>query len=190
VHAEAEAEAPRAGTTPNAAVPIAALTPRTDPDVRPMRLYRHGTADAARCFAFCVLRAFFALLNLVSAQCAMVRRGMALNPSTDKLIKIGGAVFNKLVATEGYKLNRSTGELERSNASAPPAARRGADAATPSSAVAPRRLAMEEDETREDDAAPRFASQRAASPQARRAGRAEAVGRSPPPAARRRSGRA
>lgn len=126
---------------------------------------------------------------------------MALSPLTDKLIKIGGPVYNKLVATEGYVLNRSTGEMEQRSgaATAPPGARRGGDATTPGSAVAPRRLerAME-DESPPAMKAPgggagrgtsRFASNRSPSPPGRKP-RAEAAGRSPPPAARRRSGRA
>ena len=130
----------------------------------------------------------------------MVRKGFALNPLSDRMIKIGGPAYCKLVATEGYALNRSTGEMERRGAaSEPPGARRAAEAATPGSAVAPRRLerAMAEDSPDDGPAAGggsagrstpvRFAS-RAPSPPGRKA-RGDAAGASPKPAARRKSGR-
>ena len=185
-----EADEPRAGRTPRAIAADAEDeeddTPHTDPDVRPTLLASlpvHFVSDTTH----------------RRPQCTMVRKGMALSPLTDKLIKIGGPVYNKLVATEGYVLNRSTGEMEqRSGAkTAPPGGRRGGDATTPGSAVAPRRL-----ERAMEDGSPAlaaagsagrntngFASNRSPSPPGRKP-RAEAAGRSPPPAARRKSGRA
>ena len=132
----------------------------------------------------------------------MVRKGFALNPSTDRMIKIGGPAYCKLVATEGYALNRSTGEMERRGAaSEPPGARRGAEATTPGSAVAPRRLerAMAEDSPDDPPAkgnsgsvgrssSPLRIASRAPSPPGRKA-RGAAAGASPKPAARRKSGR-
>ncbi len=192
-----EADAPRAGRTPRAVIQAEEEddqddTPHTEPDVRPTH-------------ALLVCLASGLPVRPVSdhaKQCPIVRKGMALSPLTDKLIKIGGPVYNKLVATEGYVLNRSTGEMEQRSgaATAPPGARRGGGGATtPGSAVAPRRL-----ERAMDDESPpvamkargsagrgtsRFASNRSPSPPGRKP-RAEAAGRSPPPAARRRSGRA
>jgi hypothetical protein len=191
-----EADAPRAGRTPRTVIQAEEDdeddTPHTDPDVRP----------AHNCMR-CSHRGCLCVLYLTQCfQCPIVRKGMALSPLTDKLIKIGGPVYNKLVATEGYVLNRSTGEMEQRSgaATAPPGARRGGGGATtPGSAVAPRRL-----ERAMDDESPpvamkaggsagrgtsRFASNRSPSPPGRKP-RAEAAGRSPPPAARRRSGRA
>ena len=194
-----EEQAPQAGRTPRGAAAAGGddHTPSTDPDVRARRSRLAARASQHRCLRAPCVCACTDVASAAAVQCLLVRKGYALNPSTDRMIKIGGPVYNKLVATEGYVLNRSTGEMQqRSAASAPPGARRGAEATTPASAVAPRRLerALAEESPADpppagsagrSQAALRFASSPSPSPP----GRKPRAAASPKPAARRKSGR-
>jgi hypothetical protein len=94
-------------------------------------------------------------------QSELVKRGMIINPNSNKSIKIGGPMYNKMVASGEWVPDRAAGILVA--ATAPPAARPAAaspaEDAGGGSAVRPRRLD-------EDGFTAGFASSRARAPAA------------------------
>jgi hypothetical protein len=112
---------------------------------------------------------FFPTHSPALTQSELVKRGMIINPLSDKSIKIGGPIFNKMVASGEWVPDRARGILVA--ATAPPGARPAS--ASPAeedggaqgggSAVRPRRL-DDEDGWEGGEGGAGFASRRAGAP--------------------------